>query len=247
MVKYKEGASQCFINFCMKGARLLNMFLAVAATEIERAPLLSLARFQKDRAVAAVCGVGPVESAVLTARLLERYRGSVTGVIAFGIGGAYLADDGRPAAGLLDICLAEKEYLGDFGVCFGNRVEQFENENITAPHEFLLDRAMTERAESLLAEEGIACIRGNFVTVNGASGTAARGQSLRARFGGLCENMEGAAIARVCKLFSVPMIEIRAISNLVEDRPGSPWKVSEACQRAAEAVSVFVQSIRERP
>ena len=223
------------------------MFLAVAATEIERKPLLSLACFKEGHAVTAVCGVGPVESAAATACLLERNRGSVKGVIVFGIGGAYLADNGTPAAALLDICLAEKEYLGDFGICFGDRVEPFENENITAPHEFQLDREMSGRASSLLVEKGIGHIKGNFVTVNAASGTAARGASLRARFDGLCENMEGAAIARVCRMFSVPMIELRAISNLVEDRPGSPWKITEACLRAAEAVSVIIQGIQEIP
>ena len=144
------------------------------------------------------------------------------GVINFGIGGAFAGDDRQNDAELLDICLAEKEYLGDYGVCFGERVEPFANPDIAAPSEFSLDPELTGKAAALLVDKGIRLRKGNFVTVIGASGTAARGRQLCGRFDGLCENMEGAAIARVCQMYSVPMIELRAISNLVEDRPGKP-------------------------
>ena len=53
---------------------------------------------------------------------------------------------------------------------------------------------------------------------NRCSGLAVRGNELAARFNAICENMEGAAAAQVCTLYEVPFLELRGISNLVEDR-----------------------------
>ena len=55
---------------------------------------------------------------------------------------------------------------------------------------------------------------------------------LAEQFQGLCENMEGAAVARVCAGFNLPCLELRCISNFVEDRNTGHWKMKEACRRA---------------
>ena len=86
---------------------------------------------------------------------------------------------------------------------------------------------------------------GPFVTVNGASGTAERGRFIKRRFKGICENMEGAAIARCCEMFALPMIEVRVVSNMVEDRPGEPWKLKEACSRSGYLASLIVHRLKD--
>ena len=50
------------------------------------------------------------------------------------------------------------------------------------------------------------------------AGTTARGLELTGRTGGICENMEGAGAALACRQTGVPFMELRGISNLVEDR-----------------------------
>ena len=49
--------------------------------------------------------------------------------------------------------------------------------------------------------------------------------------------MEGAAAAHVCALHDVPFLEVRGVSNLVEDRNRNEWKIAEAAA-AAQAVAL---------
>lgn len=222
------------------------MLLVVAATQKEMAPFVKSAG-ELGRAVrTSVCGVGPVEAAVTLTRLLERCGRDLDGVVAFGIGGAYRPGPEGVAATMLELCLATKEVLGDYGVCYGERLEAFPGSVPAAPTVFLQDHRMLGEAEAALAAGGLGFRTGTFVTVNAASGTASRGALLSRRYNGLCENMEGAAIARACSEFGLPMLEMRVISNLVEDRPGSPWNIDEACELAAKAALVVIRGLLEQ-
>jgi len=221
------------------------MLLAVAATEIEMAPYLLMCPPQAGSVLSCISGVGPVEAAISMTRTLEKYHTMLAGVVNFGTAGAYLSGGEQSRAGVLDMCLADKEVFGDYGVCIGDRIELFANSTIGGEIEFELDRALSGRARQILAAHELAYRAGTFVTVNAASGTAARGNELRSRFSALCENMEGAAIARVCREFSIPMLEVRVVSNLVEDRPTSSWKLTEASHKAAHAASLIIQGLQE--
>jgi futalosine hydrolase len=107
-------------------------------------------------------------------------------------------------------------------------------------NEFPLDRKYAHRTMRFLAHRAFpfAVSGGRFVTVSTCTGTKRRALELVKRFGAICENMEGAAIAHVCKRYGIPMIEIRGISNVVEDRNKREWDIplaAENCQRAALA------------
>ena len=219
------------------------MLLAVAATEIEMAPFLDLGRFDPERLQTLVCGVGPLESGVKATRYFEQHHRRIDSVVNFGIGGAYLDDQRGGGAAVLDLCVATREVLGDYGVCSGLAVEPFSDPAISGPAEFPLDPELVEAATRTLQENGFRCHRGTFVTVNAASGSAARGRLLRERFTAICENMEGAAIARACQEFSLSLLEIRSISNMVEDRPGKPWKLQEAAELAARAAADVIDTL----
>ncbi|HEX7239102.1 MAG TPA: hypothetical protein VF263_02460, partial [Longimicrobiaceae bacterium] len=58
----------------------------------------------------------------------------------------------------------------------------------------------------------------------------------------LCEGMEGAALAHVCALYGVPFLELRAVSNAVEDRDLSRWRLPEAVDAATRAVRAVVRA-----
>jgi futalosine hydrolase len=73
------------------------------------------------------------------------------------------------------------------------------------------------------------------------TGTTARAKELEERYHGLCENMEGAAVAQVAVLHGVPWLEVRSISNIVEDRDLKKWDIP----KAADAVQYAVQHILE--
>ena len=74
------------------------------------------------------------------------------------------------------------------------------------------------------------------------SGVQAAGDTLAARFGGICENMEGAAAAHVAEANGIPFVEIRGISNRVVDRDLSQWNLPLAIQRCQRAVEQIVKS-----
>ena len=200
-------------------------------------------------------GVGKASAAAAVGILLETVRPSL--VISLGVGGAYPGSD--LAVG--DLALATEEIHGDEGVI---TPEGFlDMEDIGFPlvqrngHRFfnaypvqdhLLDsaRPILERHASLAGRRMTA---GTFVTVSTCSGTDAAGEEMARRTGGICENMEGAAIAQICALYSVPFLEVRGISNLTGDRDLSRWDIrrgAEAAQLAVHHLLLAWQGGKER-
>ena len=218
------------------------MILAVAATEFEMKPFAAGSAAGGCHRL--VCGVGLVESTMRMAKFMERHGGEVDCVVNFGIAGVY-PQDGKQQAGLLDICVAAAEVIGDLGIDFPLRIDELPGE-LGLRKRFDMDQELLSRVESILGKNGLVFHRGVFVTVNSASGTRGRGNMLRDRYGGLCENMEGAAIARVCEEFHVPMAEVRCISNYVEDRDTGRWQLPEASRRAGETAAKIVEELEEK-
>ncbi|HEC98840.1 MAG TPA: futalosine hydrolase [Proteobacteria bacterium] len=202
------------------------MYLAVSSTELEISLLRrEVGAFGKLEFL--VTGVGPVESAISLTRFLEREKAD--GVILFGVGGAYT----ERGIGILDVCLAEEERFGDFGIAMDDEIHYFTDEMLTGKQNFDLRNSLSDQVEGKLVALGMPFKKGPFVTVHACSGTLKRGNVLRDKFNAICENMEGAAIARVCELYGVPMLELRCISNMVEDRDISGWKIKEAVAKGA--------------
>lgn len=212
------------------------MILLVAATEMEALPVVGKTTGQPHALF--IAGVGPLETAVRLTRRLGEVRGGISLVLNFGVAGAY----GGSGAELLDICLAEREVLGDFGICYAERIEPFDGQ-LAGNSVFPLDPRYLAQAGEMLGKQDYTCKKGVFVTVNGASATARRGAMLRAAHNGLCENMEGAAVARVCEEFAVPCLEVRCVSNMVEDRNPANWQLAAAVQRCGQVVSLLIDHL----
>jgi len=214
------------------------MILLVAATEIEAGPLVGKLASQPHELF--ICGVGPLEAAVrLTRRLAAGdAAGRISLVLNFGVAGAYPGS----GAGMLDLCLAEQEVLGDFGISEAEGYVPLPG-SLTARPVFPLASPYLDQAKEIFAAAGLGSRRGVFVTVNAASGTARRGSLLEKAHAGLCENMEGAAVARVCAEFSLPFLEVRAISNMVEDREPGRWQLAPAIARCGQAISLLLDRL----
>lgn len=192
-----------------------------------------------DRFGFLLSGVGPVESAINLTEYLSRVEsGRISGVINFGLAGAY-PDSGLS---LLDICLAERENFGDIGISINERVEELDP-SFSPPLAFKLNNALLVVAAEKLLEAGIAYRCGNFVTVSSSSGTSVRSRYLQNKFAAICENMEGASIARVCQKFDLPCLELRCVSNMVVDRKDQQWLTKEAIDTCCQAMQVFMEGI----
>ena len=216
------------------------MILVTAATQFELDAFLAAVQTETGWC-ALLTGIGPVESALQVTDFLARSQVPFEIVLNFGVAGAYIGN--AAGAGLLDICLAEREILGDLGICTGEQVAPLRLPGLEIIDSFSLVSPELQRTIMLLDAIGCPWYQGNFITVNGASGTRRRGDRLALEHDGLCENMEGAAVARVCRHFHLPLIELRCVSNLVEDRNPNNWQLAEACQRCGQVVASVVQAL----
>lgn len=218
------------------------MFLVTAATRYEMEGFASACPLglAHDRLIT---GIGPVESALRLSLFLALKRRLFCGVINLGTAGAYFQTDDQPAAQMLDICLAETEVLGDFGICYERTLERLPSKKLEIHDFFKMDTTLLDQAEKLLKHNNLPFCRGAFITVSCVSATKNRGKLLRQYHQAICENMEGAAIARVCRHFALPLLELRCISNYVEDRDDQKWKLKEACARCGEAAALVLKGL----
>lgn len=189
-------------------------------------------------------GMGKTNAAQALTALLETRP--ARGVIGFGIGGAY-AGSGLEVG---SIALATAAVYGDEGVQTPSG--WLSTEGIGIPlwqagegrtfNTFALDAARVQTARTALAGAGYDVRTGPFVTVSACSGTAALGAAMAERVpGALCEGMEGAALAHVASIYEVPFLELRAVSNRVEDRDLTRWRIRDAAEAAQQAVRVLVR------
>lgn len=177
-------------------------------------------------------GIGSVNAAHALTCQLERQIPNL--VILFGIGGAYVPT-GLP---IRAVVLATEEIYGDVGVLTPEGWKPADEIGIPLVNgdppvfnRFPLDSRLVSTAAEICRAR---C--GPFVTVSQCSGVQAVGDALHARFNALCENMEGAAAAHICTLYDVPFLEVRGISNLIEDRELARWDISGAADAAQSAL-----------
>jgi len=178
----------------------------------------------------AVTGIGKVNAACAATVLLERFRPDF--MINTGCGGAFAGC----GLGVGELAVARNENFADEGVqtpagwmgldLIGIPVFQGRGERIfnTVP----LCAELAAGALACATEHGFAAKIGPFLTVSTCSGTSSQGDELLRRFPGICENMEGAAVAQVALIYGVPLLEVRGISNMVEDRDPARWDLKRA-------------------
>ncbi|VVB85079.1 Futalosine hydrolase [uncultured archaeon] len=188
------------------------------------------------------CGVGKVNAAHSTTLMLENY--SVDILVLFGIGGGYSGEAG-------DIVVAESESYGEEGVLTKEGWKSMEfigfpllEDERGYYNTFPMDTNLIQRAINALKDAGFNVSSGNFVTVSQCSGTREAGEIMKRRFNGICENMEGAAVAHICTMYRVPMIEIRGISNIIEDRDMKKWNIKKAASNCNEAVIELIKRLK---
>lgn len=208
-------------------------------------PLLS-GRIHGQEVCLAHGGIGKAAAAAATISLLLACRADA--LLLFGCGGAY------PNSGLHigDLALAESEIFADEGVATQQGFADLAAMGLpmrkgdgTFFNSWPTDARLQEFAQAALLDRHGAnrgkLGKGAFVTVSTCTGTTARALEIEARTGGICENMEGAAVALACRQLAVPLLEIRGISNRVEDRDTGRWDLAEAMTAAQQAVMILLE------
>ena len=190
-------------------------------------------------------GIGAVNTAQALTVALQEIDPEL--VLQIGIGGAYLGsglDKG-------DLALATEENYGDLGVITPagwSPADEIGIPVLSSDRDYYntypVDPALVTRAQHIVEQSGECVVQGPFVTVQQCTGREDIGNELAARFNAICENMEGAAAAHVCTLYAVPFLELRAISNRVEDRNKDAWDIPRAVQRVQFAARKLVEALR---
>lgn len=183
-------------------------------------------------------GIGAVNTAHALTCVLQARRPAW--VLQVGIGGGYP----ESGLGIGDLALASEECYGDLGVKTGAGwqgaeligIPVLEQERVYF-NRFPLDAEWVRKAAEILPAAKV----GPFVTVQECSGTDELGVERGRRFAGVCENMEGAAVAHLCALYEIPFVEVRAISNIVEARDRDKWDLPLALERAQAAALQLVE------
>ncbi len=189
-------------------------------------------------------GMGKANAAHAATLLVARFNPEA--LLIFGVGGAYPSS----GAGVGDVALASEEIAADEGVLTPEGFKDAEFIGIpllkTAGQEIFStyrssERLLHQARKTLLSHPGGAVMSGPFVTLSTCTGTAARSRELEDRYHGLCENMEGAAAVHVATCHDVPWLEVRGISNIVEDRNLRRWNIPKAAEAVQTAVMKILQ------
>ena len=216
--------------------------LAVVATQQEQAALvrsvpavpLDLGPYRACRTAAAdvvVAGIGPAAAAAGTAHALatDRYGGCVS----LGICGAF-----RGTAEIGDVVVATELVAADLGAdspagFLGLGALGWADE--VAP----VDPALLSRVVARLrgirrsvapgpSDETNAVVTGPVLTVSTVTGTRARADELALRHGAVAEAMEGWGVRTAAAVHGLPVLEVRTVSNLVDDRDKGSWDFATA-------------------
>ncbi len=198
--------------------------------------------------VVCTAGVGKINAAAASAVMIERHRPQL--VVSIGCAGAYIGS----GLSIGDLVVASDEVLVDEGVLVEEGWQDLRFMSLpvlelggrlcfnTIP----LSKHASEKAMQLADYYGVFLMRGRFATVSTCSGTSMRGAELSRRWNVIAENMEGAAVAQVCLRYGVDCLEIRGISNLVEERDLKKWEIQRAVDVAQRFILKYIEEL-DRP
>lgn len=200
------------------------------------------------RVVVCAGGVGKINAAATSAVMIDRYQPQL--VINIGCAGAYLGS----GLSIGNLVVASEEVLADEGVMVADGWKDLRFMKITSVKQgglscynlLPLSRHASEKAMQLADYFGVSLVRGRSATVSTCCGTPTSGAELSGRWNALIENMEGAAVAQVCLRCGVDCLEIRGISNFVEERDLKKWDIPRAVEAAQRFVLKYIEEM-DRP
>lgn len=182
---------------------------------------------RRPDAVYLVTGVGIPRALERVLQVAGRERPD--SILNLGIAGAY------PNSGLNigDIVVGESEVYGDLGF------ELFEPPGFQPLREAPFGLEYREPFLLSVRPQWAATANGRGCTVNMCAGTLATGLLREHLFSAAFETMEGAAVAQAGQSLTIPVSEVRAISNIAAERDMRPENIQAAL---ANLTQFFAQS-----
>ncbi|MBK5244168.1 MAG: 5'-methylthioadenosine/adenosylhomocysteine nucleosidase [Eubacteriaceae bacterium] len=170
-------------------------------------------KLHQKEVVVVKSGIGKVNAAICTQILIDLFKAKA--IINVGVAGAV-----HPDLEVGDIVISEDSCQYDMDArAFGHPWGEIPNMDITF---FKADQTLIKLAEKAASDLNVAYRLGRVMTADLGVDSNELKEKLRAEFGGLCVEMEGAAVGQVAFVNQVPYLVIRSISdkadgNLKED------------------------------
>lgn len=178
-----------------------------------------------------ITGVGAVQATYSLTRYLQHYRPDMC--IQAGIAGSF---SGKRPVG--EVCNVVEEVFADIGAESGANgfVDAFEMGLIeTSSPPFTDGRLINPEAGGMAF---LPAVKG--ITVNTVSGHPATIDKLRTRYAPEVESMEGAAFFYTCLQENIPFLEVRSISNPVEERNPENWDIPLALENLGKVLASMI-------
>lgn len=216
--------------------------LVTAATTLEIQPFLQFLDQHRPTLSAANCdidiliaGIGMMHTAFSLGRYLAVHKPDMA--IQAGIGGAFglTWEPGQ-------VVVIQREYLADLGAEDNHQFKDLFDIQLWQPSQppFTGNSLVNTFA-------GLPFIptlqRATGVSVNLVSGSEPTIQRLEQKYAPDIESMEGAAFHYACLLEQVPFLQLRSISNYVEIRDKSKWKIPLAVKALNDELEKTVRTL----
>ncbi|MEC0242299.1 futalosine hydrolase [Paenibacillus dokdonensis] len=221
----------------VKDTRLAGRVLIMTAVEAEQQAML---RGIGDSEIFDVklAGFGPASAAARTAAELSASDYGL--VISAGIGGGF---PGKADVG--STVIADRIIAADLGAetpdGFLSVDELGFGSSVIIPEPVLVQAFI-----DAMSSTGITANRGSILTVTTGTGSAERTAALTTRIhDAAAEGMEGFGVATAAKLWNLPVLEIRTISNAVGPRDRAAWRMKEAFAALEAAGAILRRVITE--
>jgi futalosine hydrolase len=214
--------------------------LIVGATETEILPLISAMQRTSDRGprttsythaghdiVVLTTDVGMVATAAWCSSVMTNETFDLA--LNFGVCGSFdrRLEPGRVVHVVSD-CLAE------LGAEDGDAFLSIDELQLPAEHEFM--NANPPKIEALSQLPAVSAI-----TVNTVHGSERSIAAVVARCAPQVESMEGAAFMLACQIHGLPFAQVRSVSNIVERRNRSGWKMMDAIASLNDVAIAIVE------
>jgi adenosylhomocysteine nucleosidase len=184
--------------------------------------------------VAIAGGVGKVKAAACTQYLIDRF--SVEAIICVGVAGAI-----NPRLETGDVVICEKTQEHDFDPGDPKLLKKFRGRWLKC------DTGLVKLAVEAAKGLGLAdrCHLGRVLTGDQAVVSQEKRQRLWETFRGDCVEMEGAAVAQVCRLNNLPFVIVRAISDSAQENGVAEFKrnLTQAAEAAARVAGKMAESL----
>ncbi len=192
---------------------------------------IHISEFEDKTIINCVCGIGKVNAAALTQRIIDKYNPDL--VINSGVCGGL-----DKSLSFDEVILADKLEYHDTNI-------DFLNDNIPYTTVFESDKQILSKLDKIMTEEGLKHRIGLIVTGDQFINTTQKQEELFEKFSALGTEMEGCAIAHTCYLNDVKFLVIRSLSDFADDNADSEFEnnLEEKTKKAAHSVVTLIKKL----